>query len=65
MAHHSKYILKVTAGPAYDLSTHQDVHVNTSKPARISTEHLDAEIHVRIKNYRGEQRILEGLRSRR
>ena len=53
MAHHENYILKVTAGPTYDPTTHQDVHVNNSTPVTISTSHLDARIYVRIKDYRG------------
>ncbi|OCK89942.1 DUF1769-domain-containing protein [Cenococcum geophilum 1.58] len=53
MAHHENYILKVTAGPTYDPTTHQDVHVNNPTPVTISTSHLDARIHVRIKDYRG------------
>lgn len=46
-------MLRVTAGPTYDTSKHQDVHVNSEKPVNISSEHIDARIHVRIKDYRG------------
>ena len=53
MPHHEQYILKVTAGATYDTSKHQDVLVNTEKPINISSEHLDARIHVRVKDYRG------------
>lgn len=53
MSHHEQYILKVTAGATYDTSKHEDVHVNTEKPVNISSEHLDARIQVRIKDYRG------------
>ncbi|KAF2202513.1 DUF1769-domain-containing protein [Delitschia confertaspora ATCC 74209] len=53
MASHEDYILKVTAGPTYDTTSHQDVHVNSEDPINISSEHLDAQIHVRIKDYRG------------
>ncbi|KAF2814734.1 DUF1769-domain-containing protein [Mytilinidion resinicola] len=53
MGDHSNYILKVTAGHSYDPTTHEDVHVNSSKPISISSEHIDARIHVRIKDYRG------------
>ncbi|OCK86123.1 DUF1769-domain-containing protein [Lepidopterella palustris CBS 459.81] len=53
MAHHEQYILKVTAGHSYNPATHQDVHVNSSKPIAISSEHIDARIHVRIKDFRG------------
>jgi hypothetical protein len=53
MSRHDQYILKVTAGATYDTSKHEDVHVNTEKPINISSEHLDARIQVRIKDYRG------------
>ncbi|KAK3217474.1 hypothetical protein GRF29_1g3196388 [Pseudopithomyces chartarum] len=53
MPHHEQYILKVTAGATYDTDKHEDVYVNTEKPINISSEHLDARIHVRIKDYRG------------
>lgn len=53
MALHEQYILKVTAGATYDTSKHEDVHVNTEKPVNISSEHLDARIQVRVKDYRG------------
>jgi len=51
MADPKKYLLKVTAGPSYDNQEH--VHVNTSTPAKISTEHIDAHVHVRVKDFRG------------
>lgn len=51
--HHEQYILRVTAGTTYDTSKHQDVHVNSEKPVYLSSEHLEARIHVRIKDYRG------------
>ncbi len=50
---HEKYTLKVTAGPAYDPSTHSIVHVNTSTPVKIKTADIDATVFVRIQNYRG------------
>ncbi|PVH96628.1 DUF1769-domain-containing protein, partial [Periconia macrospinosa] len=50
---YEQYILKVTAGPTYDTSTHTSVPVNTEKPISISSEHLDAKVTVRIKDYRG------------
>ncbi|KAJ9643986.1 hypothetical protein H2199_003852 [Coniosporium tulheliwenetii] len=53
MAEHTKYMLKVTAGPNYDPSTHHPVHVNTPAPLKISSEHIDASINVRIQDYRG------------
>jgi hypothetical protein len=51
MAHN--YILRVTAGPNYDLDTHTEVAVNTSKPTKISTPLADIELNVRIQHYRG------------
>lgn len=54
MAHHEQYMLRVTAGATYDPSKHQDVHVNTEKPVTISSDLIDAKIHIRIKDYRGE-----------
>ncbi|KAE9980035.1 hypothetical protein EG327_006723 [Venturia inaequalis] len=46
-----KYLLKVTAGPSYE--NQEDVHVNTNTPAKISSEHIDAHVHVRVKDFRG------------
>jgi hypothetical protein len=48
-----KYILRVTAGPGYDLNEHTEVPVNTSAPATIRSEHIDADVNVRIQNYHG------------
>lgn len=48
-----KYILRVTAGPTYDLADHTEVPVNSPTPVKISTEHMDVELNVRIQNYRG------------
>jgi hypothetical protein len=60
--HHSQYILHVTAGATYDPKGHQDVLVNTEKPMHISSDLIDAKIHMRIKDYRGTERaILELL----
>lgn len=47
------YLLHVTAGPSYDPSTHQTVHVNSSTPLQIRTPLADVNLHVRIQNYRG------------
>lgn len=46
-----KYLLKVTAGPSYE--NQEDVLVNTNTPAKISSEHIDAHVHVRVKDFRG------------
>ncbi|KAK5241495.1 hypothetical protein LTR16_009325, partial [Cryomyces antarcticus] len=54
MADHKDYLLKVTAGPSYDPKTHEPVHVNTEKPIKISTPHIDANVRVRIQEYRGK-----------
>lgn len=51
--HHENYILKVTVGSTYDVSKHTTVPVNTEKPTHISSEHLDAKVIVRVKDYRG------------
>lgn len=48
-----KYRLLVTAGPAYDQSTHQTVRVNTEIPTVIENEFLIAKIVVRVKGFRG------------
>jgi len=46
-------MLHVTAGATYDTTKHEDVLVNTEKPVNISSDLLDATIHMRIKDYRG------------
>lgn len=48
-----KYILRVTAGPSYDLADHTEVPVNSPTPVKISTKHMDVELNVRIQNYHG------------
>jgi len=48
-----KYILRVTAGPSYDPTTHHLVHVNTTTPTRITSPLCTAAITVRIQNYHG------------
>ncbi|KAF2275778.1 DUF1769-domain-containing protein [Westerdykella ornata] len=53
MARHEQYMLRVTAGHTYDTSKHQDVHVNTEKPITIFSDHIEAKLHVRVKDYRG------------
>ncbi|UPX13452.1 uncharacterized protein EKO05_0003960 [Ascochyta rabiei] len=50
---HEQYELRVTAGSTYDRSKHQDVPVNTEKPVHISSDLIDAQVHVRIRDYRG------------
>ncbi|KAK4197377.1 hypothetical protein QBC40DRAFT_181196 [Triangularia verruculosa] len=46
-----KYLLRVTAGPSYDLSTHKLVNVNSAKPLEISSDLISASLNVRIQNY--------------
>ena len=58
MATHEQYILHVTAGATYDTSKHQDVLVNSEKPVDVSSDLIDAKIHMRIKDYRGTLRAL-------
>ncbi|KAJ4395271.1 hypothetical protein N0V85_006609 [Neurospora sp. IMI 360204] len=48
------YTLRVTAGPSYDLSTHVQVPINSSRLTHIeSPEGMDIDLNVRIQNYRG------------
>ncbi|KAF4630678.1 hypothetical protein G7Y89_g7456 [Cudoniella acicularis] len=51
MAHN--YILQVTAGSEYDITQHQIVPVNHSKPITIESEHMSVDLNVRIQSYRG------------
>jgi len=53
VTHHEQYMLRVAAGPTYNPKDHQDVLVNTEKPVHISSDLIDAKIHMRIKDYRG------------
>ncbi|KAH6438402.1 hypothetical protein HBI08_013840 [Parastagonospora nodorum] len=53
VTHHEQYMLHVTAGPTYNVKDHQDVLVNTEKPVNISSDLIDAKIHMRIQEYRG------------
>jgi hypothetical protein len=48
-----KYILRVTAGPGYELDDHQEVPVNHHQPIHISSAHADIELNVRVQDYRG------------
>ncbi|KAI9816021.1 MAG: hypothetical protein M1827_002013 [Pycnora praestabilis] len=48
-----RYLLKVSAGPSYDPSTHQSVSVNRPTPTHISNLYIEAHINVRIQKYRG------------
>ncbi|KAI1079004.1 DUF1769-domain-containing protein [Whalleya microplaca] len=48
-----KYIIRVTAGPNYDLDQHVVVPVNSHEPVKIGNDLVDAELNVRVQNYRG------------
>ncbi|KAK7738557.1 hypothetical protein SLS53_006077 [Cytospora paraplurivora] len=48
-----KYILRVTAGPTYNLDDHTEIPVNSATPVHISTEHMDVELNVRVQKYKG------------
>lgn len=48
-----KYILRVTAGPGYDIAEHVEVPVNRPRPLRISSQLADIELNVRIQDYKG------------
>jgi hypothetical protein len=48
-----KYMLRVTAGPGYGLREHTEVPVNKSSPVQICSKYIDAEVNVRLQNYRG------------
>ena len=48
-----KYILRVTAGPGYDESTHVVLPTNTESPTTIISDHCTASITVRVQNFRG------------
>lgn len=48
-----KYLLRVTAGPDYDTSTHVEVPVNSPTPVHIASGFIDADLNVRVHNYRG------------
>lgn len=48
-----KYIIRVTAGPDYDMDSQQEVPVNSPRPLKFSTDLMDIELNVRVQNYRG------------
>ena len=47
----SKYLIHVSTGPSYDPATHTDVSVNTGHTVKVSSELVEAEVCVRIKDY--------------
>ncbi|KAL8799804.1 MAG: hypothetical protein Q9200_007442 [Gallowayella weberi] len=48
-----KYLLRVTAGPSYDPTSHQVVAVNSGTPTPVHSTLCTASISVRVQNYRG------------
>ncbi len=48
-----KYILRITAGPGYDLADHVEIPVNSSQPVSITSDLADVELSVRIRDYGG------------
>lgn len=52
-SHHSQYRLRVTAGPAYDASTHKVVPVNCPETLTFETDHIIITLAVRLKNFTG------------
>jgi hypothetical protein len=48
-----KYLLQVTAGPSYDVSTHKEVAVNGSESHKIENDLMTCWLKVRIKDYHG------------
>ncbi|KAK5101570.1 hypothetical protein LTR70_000703 [Exophiala xenobiotica] len=50
---HTKYRLRVTAGPAYDSSTHKVVKVNSPETLTFENEHIIISLAVRLKRFTG------------
>ncbi|KAF2102157.1 DUF1769-domain-containing protein, partial [Rhizodiscina lignyota] len=48
----AKYLLRVTAGPSYDTSTHGLVHVN-GDAFTVENQSMTTSVHVRIRDYHG------------
>jgi hypothetical protein len=48
-----KYMLRVSAGPSYDTSTHKPVIVNGDTPTAFENEFMTVKVKVRIRNYNG------------
>lgn len=47
------YVLRITAGPSYDATTHVEVPVNNPEPTSIKGDSADIQLNVRIHNYSG------------
>ncbi|KAJ9655182.1 hypothetical protein H2198_005878 [Neophaeococcomyces mojaviensis] len=52
-SHYSKYRLRVTAGPAYDPSTHKVVPVNSPETLTFENDHIIISLAVRLKHFTG------------
>ena len=52
-ANHTQYRLRVTAGPAYDPSTHKLVHVNAPETLTFENDHIILSLAVRIRHFTG------------
>ncbi|KAI0184231.1 hypothetical protein EV127DRAFT_464586 [Xylaria flabelliformis] len=48
-----KYIIRVTTGSDYNIDNHVVVPVNSHETVKLSNDLIDAEINVRVQNYRG------------
>ncbi|KAI1614573.1 hypothetical protein EDD37DRAFT_611851 [Exophiala viscosa] len=51
--HHTQYRLRVTAGPAYDPSTHKIVPVNSPETLTFENDHIILSLAVRIRHFTG------------
>lgn len=49
----ANYRLRVTAGPEYDVKTHQIVPVNSPQTVRFENEQATVNVCVRIRDYTG------------
>lgn len=50
-----KYLLRVSAGPAYDPSTHKTVFVNSPKATVFESESMVVKVRVRVQGYHGRR----------
>ncbi|KAI0121094.1 hypothetical protein BJ170DRAFT_145163 [Xylariales sp. AK1849] len=48
-----KYVIRVTAGSDYDVESHQVVPVNSPELVKVSNDHMDIELNVRVQNFKG------------
>ncbi|KAK4187484.1 hypothetical protein QBC35DRAFT_233160 [Podospora australis] len=46
-----KYLIRVTAGPSYDLSSQKEIAVNKPEPTHFETDSMDIDLSVRVNNY--------------